>query len=372
MARSTYEAARKHMKDNRPFVLTRAGFSGVQRYAAVWTGDNVAYDEHMILGSRMVSNMGLAGIAFAGYDIGGFVGDTNSKLFARWISIGVFSPFCRAHSMINSRDSEPWSYGEEVEQIARNYIKFRYQLLPYIYSLFYEASQTGMPLQRSMAVYYPHAPWTYDHQFHNQYLFGPSILVAPVESHKDFVKIYFPEGDWYYLFNGKKHAGGGEAVMECPVHKLPLFIKAGAIIPMQPAKSSTTEPAEELFIHVYEGKEATSFTHYEDNGATYEYTKGDFSKRLIEYHPASNQLILHACEGDFKSPVKKIKVIFHAFSFISIYLNGTMQVFKAESNLFFPALEKFDPFYDPEPIMEEPVKTITLNYTRDQIDLSWK
>ena len=96
----------------------------------------------------MVSNLGIGGIAFAGYDVGGFVGDANTKLFARWISLGAFSPFFRGHSMINSRDSEPWAYGEEVEQVSRNYIKFRYQLLPYIYSLFHDASQTGLPVQR--------------------------------------------------------------------------------------------------------------------------------------------------------------------------------------------------------------------------------
>src|SRR5690606_19983186 len=164
-------------------------------------------------------------IAFAGFDTGGFVGDTHSSLFARWITLGAFSPFFRVHAMINSRDSEPWTYGEEVEQISRNYIRFRYQLLPYLYSLFYEASQTGMPVQRSLAIDYTHQPWVYDGQFHNQYLFGPFILVAPVESSKEFVKVYLPEGEWYYLFNGSKHDGNRELIIECPVHKLPVFIR---------------------------------------------------------------------------------------------------------------------------------------------------
>ncbi|HYC85021.1 MAG TPA: TIM-barrel domain-containing protein, partial [Chryseosolibacter sp.] len=154
MARSTYEGTKALMKNRRPFNLTRSAYSGIQRYAAVWTGDNVAYDEHMLLGVRMVSSMGLTGVAFAGYDVGGFVGNADSKLFARWISIGAFCPFFRGHSMINSRDSEPWSFGEEVEQISRNYIRFRYQLMPYIYSLFHEASQTGMPVQRTLAIDY--------------------------------------------------------------------------------------------------------------------------------------------------------------------------------------------------------------------------
>src|SRR5690349_7710251 len=255
MARSTYEGTKAVMKNQRPFNLTRSGFSGVQRYAAIWTGDNVAYDEHMMLGVRLVNSMGLAGIAFAGYDVGGFVGDANTKLFARWISIGAFSPFFRGHSMINSRDSEPWSYGEEVEQISRNYIRFRYQLLPYLYSLFYEAATNGMPVQRSLAIDYTHDSRVYEHQFQHQYLFGPSLLVVPVESTKDFVRVYFPEGNsWYSLYNGEKYRGHTEVILDCPLHRLPLFVKSGAIIPMQPVVSHTGEKCELLIIHLYAGE----------------------------------------------------------------------------------------------------------------------
>jgi alpha-glucosidase len=107
MARTTYESATQLLQGKRPFNLTRSAFSGIQRYAAVWTGDNVAYDEHMMLGIRLVNSLGLTGVAFTGYDVGGFVGDANTKLFTRWISIGSFSPFFRGHSMINSKDSEP-------------------------------------------------------------------------------------------------------------------------------------------------------------------------------------------------------------------------------------------------------------------------
>ena len=254
MARSTYEATKSLMKNRRPFNLTRSGFSGIQRYAAVWTGDNVAYDEHMMLGVRIVNSMGMSGIAFAGYDVGGFVGNADSKLFARWLSIGAFSPFFRGHSMINSRDTEPWSYGEEVEQISRNYIKFRYQLFPYLYSLFREANTTGIPVQRSLAINYPHDSKVFEHQFQHEYLFGPYILVAPVESTKEFVKIYFPDADgWYSLYNGRKFKPNSEAIVECPLHKLPLFVKAGAIIPMQITLSHTGQKSDQLIVHVYAG-----------------------------------------------------------------------------------------------------------------------
>jgi alpha-glucosidase len=371
MARSTYEGTKELLNGRRPFNLTRSGYSGIQRYSAVWTGDNVAYDEHMLLGVRIVTSMGLAGIAFAGYDAGGFVGDANTKLFARWISIATFSPFFRGHSMINSRDSEPWSYGEEVEQISRNYIKFRYRLLPYIYSLFYEASQTGMPLQRSLAINYPHDHMIYDGQFYNQYLFGPYILVAPVESNKEFVKVYLPAGDWYYLYTGKQYGGASEIILECPVHKLPVFVKAGGIIPMQPQKSNTTEVTDTLILHVYVGKDISSFTYYEDDGITYQHEQGGFAKRLIESKPGS--LTIHAQEGTYKSKNTKLKIVFHGLEGKSteVSCNENSIHLNPEINRYFAGLEKFDPIADPEPAPEENVYSVEVQYSSEQIILTW-
>jgi alpha-glucosidase len=372
MARSTYEGTKALLKGKRPFNLTRSGYSGVQRYGAVWTGDNVAYDEHMMLGVRMISCMGLSGIAFAGYDIGGFVGDASSKLFARWLSIGAFSPFFRGHSMINSRDSEPWAYGEEVEQISRNYIRFRYQMMPYIYSLFYDAANTGMPIQRSLAVAYPHNHKVYEGTYHNQYLFGPAFLVAPVESDKEFVKVYLPEGNWHYLYNGQPYAGNAEIVVECPLRRLPVFVKAGSIVPMQPAGRNTQVTQELLDLHVYTGADA-KFTYYEDDGSTFGYQRGEYATREISYHASQRTLSIGAAAGSFIPDVKQLRIVFHGLGsrIEEVTLDGKPARLKAEMNSFFRALEKFDPFYDPEPAPVEPVLTLTLPYTGQEISISW-
>jgi alpha-glucosidase len=373
MARSTYEGTRELMKNRRPFNLTRSAYAGIQRYAAVWTGDNVAYDEHMLLGVRMVSSMGLTGVAFAGYDVGGFVGNADSKLFARWVSIGAFCPFFRGHSMINSRDSEPWSYGEEVEQISRNFIKFRYQIMPYIYSLFFEAAQTGMPVQRTLAINYPHDDKVYDGTYHNQYLFGPDFLIAPVESNKDFVKVYLPEGDWYYLYNGKKYHGNHEYIMECPVHRLPVFVKAGAIIPMEPAKSHTGEKSEHLHLHIYKDVVNSSFVYYEDDGISFDYKENKFAKRLIEYKPLLNKVVIHATEGNYKSTVKNLKIVFHGFgqTLESVSVNNHSHECRHSVNQYFSGLEKYDPIKDPEPAPQEDVMVMELAYSRDEITINW-
>jgi len=372
MARSTYEGTKELLGGKRPFNLTRSAYSGVQRYSAVWTGDNVSYDEHMLLGVRIVSSMGIGGIAFAGYDVGGFVGDANTKLFARWISLGAFSPFFRGHSMINSRDSEPWAYGEEVEQISRNYIKFRYQLLPYIYSLFHDASQTGLPVQRSLAIDFTHNHRIYDGQFYNQYLFGPYFLVAPVESDKEFVKVYLPHGEWYYLYNGQKYAGDSEVILECPLHKLPVFVKAGALIPMQPASSNTKTITDKLILHVYTGQ-SSSFVFYEDDGATFSYQNGDFAKRHIQYSAEKREIVLSPVEGNYTSTRKSLKVVLHGLTSHShsVFVNGMQNNLNAEINSFFAALEKFDPIYDPEPAPQENVFTLEATYSADELVIHW-
>ena len=372
MARSTYEGTKELLGGKRPFNLTRSAYSGVQRYSAVWTGDNVSYDEHMLLGVRIVSSMGIGGIAFAGYDVGGFVGDANTKLFARWISLGAFSPFFRGHSMINSRDSEPWAYGEEVEQISRNYIKFRYQLLPYIYSLFHDASQTGLPVQRSLAIDFTHNHRIYDGQFYNQYLFGPYFLVAPVESDKEFVKVYLPHGEWYYLYNGQKYAGDSEVILECPLHKLPVFVKAGALIPMQPASSNTKTITDKLILHVYTGQ-SSSFVFYEDDGATFSYQNGDFAKRHIQYSAEKREIVFSPVEGNYTSTRKSLKVVLHGLTSHShsVFVNGMQNNLNAEINSFFAALEKFDPIYDPEPAPQENVFTLEATYSADELVIHW-
>lgn len=369
MARATYEGAKINLQGKRPFNLTRSGFAGIQRYAAVWTGDNVSYDEHMMLGVRLVNSMGLSGIAFAGYDVGGFVGEASSKLFARWISIGALSPFFRGHTMINSRDSEPWAFGEETEQIARNYIRLRYQLMPYLYSCFYEASKTGMPVQRSLAIDYTHQPNVYKGTYQHQYLFGPNILVAPVESDKELVKVYLPKGNWYYLFDGKVFEGEQEIVVECPPHKLPIFVKGSAIIPMQQAAQNTKAKQPILYLHVYQGQENASFDYYTDDGETFDYQRGAFSLRKISYLASQKKIVIGPAEGTYSSPVKTVKVMLHGFKQSSATINGQAVKLEAEKLELFLPLEKFDPLYDADSMGGEDILTTEFALSANEIKI---
>jgi alpha-glucosidase len=371
MARSTYEGTKALLNGKRPFNLTRSGFAGIQRYSAVWTGDNVSYDEHMMLGVRIVNSMGLSGVAFAGFDAGGFVGNADIKLFTRWMSIAALAPFFRAHTMINTRDSEPWSYGEEAEQICRNYIKLRYQLMPYIYSLFYEASQSGMPLQRSLAIDYTHEPKVYEGQYQHQYLFGPSILVCPVESNKELMKIFLPEGEWYYIFDGKKFSGNQEIYFESPIHRLPIFIKSGSVLPMQRSVMSTSEQTDELILHIYKGNTKTEFDYFTDDGSTYSYQSGNYCKRKITFDPSARKITLGQSEGTFAPSQSNLKLVFHHFDENEVTVNGERKELQSHAHSFFTPLEKYDPIADPDSMGEEIVKSTTGKYTLDQININW-
>lgn len=344
MARATYEGTKKQLNGQRSFVLTRAAYSGIQRYAAVWTGDNVASDEHMLLGVRMVNSLGLSGVPFSGYDVGGFAGEASVELFARWISIGAFSPFFRCHSMINSKSAEPWSFGEKSYEIARNYVKLRYRLLPYIYSAFSEASQTGLPVACSLAIQYPHDEKVYLPAYQNQYLFGPSILVAPVESNKEFAKVYLPEGRWYSFYTDKIYEGNQEIVVESPLEKLPLFIKAGSIIPMQSDSNSTTEAIDGILnLHIYNGEEGSEYQYYEDDGLSYRYNNNEFYSRIISRK--KHTLRLDAVSGNYQTKFNNIKIYWHGFKMGSkVRVNNKDVELKNVDFNFMDALSNFDPF----------------------------
>ena len=314
MARSSYEAALQNEKDWRPFVLTRSGFAGVQRYSAVWSGDNTSKDEGLLSGVLLNSQMGLSGISFCGYDVGGYIGDASKDLYKRWIEVGIFSPFCRNHREFFGAAGEPWAYGEEAEAISKNFIGFRYRLLPYIYAKFYEASQTGMPIARSLCINYPHDDKVYDNTYQYQFLFGDAMMVVPLTSEDKMKNIYLPAGDWYDVYSDVLVNGGKSFNKEVPIYKIPLYAKASAIIPMQSLVQSTKEkPSDTLDIHIFYGSEKNSFVYYEDDGSSMNYMQNKFCKRNIVFDPDNKQIIFSKQEGDYVSVYKKLRLILHGF-----------------------------------------------------------
>lgn len=372
MARSTFEGTKKLMNGKRPFILTRAAYSGIQRYSAIWTGDNRPEDDHMMAGVRLVNSLGLSGVANAGYDVGGFAGEASKELFSRWMQIGAFCPFFRSHKMIDAKDSEPWSYGEKVEEIVRNYISFRYKVMPYLYSTFYEATQNGMPVSRSLAIYYTNDPLIYDWKYQNQYLFGQSILVAPVVSYKEINKVYLPEGEWYDLNTEKMYKGKQELYVETPMETLPVYIKGGAIIPMQSVVQSAKEmPFDTMYLHVYNGTANNTFTYYEDAGDGYEYSSGKYYKRNIIFNASSREITLTDVDGNYISKFKNIKLMLHGFNNATFKVNESSVKSTNEIIEMIPGVSQFDPIGKSIEGKKSTVSSLNIKNTSTKILVSW-
>ncbi len=229
-AQATWEGLRALRPHERPFVISRSGYAGIQRYAAVWTGDNSSWWEHLEGSIPMLLNLGLSGVPFTGADIGGFNGNTQGELLARWYQLGAFYPLMRNHSIRGSRRQEPWAFGDETEATIRAALEMRYALLPYLYTLMEEAAARGVPPLRPLFLHYPDDAETY--ALSDQFLFGPDLLVAPaVRPGATHRGVYFPRGKWADWWTGAIITGPSWAVVRTPLDRVPLFLRAGAAVP---------------------------------------------------------------------------------------------------------------------------------------------
>ena len=226
MGKATYEGLKEQLNGKRPFLLTRAAYAGVQRYGAVWTGDNRSFWEHLQMSLPMVMNMGLSGIPFAGPDVGGFAHDTNPELLVRWTQVGAFTPYFRNHSALETIYQEPWQFGEEYEKILKKYIQLRYEWMPQLYSLFYEASKTGLPIMRPLLLEYPEDEKTYN--LHDQFMIGNNVVVAPILTPGITDRaVYLPAGEWVEQSTGKSYEGEKVHLIHAELDELPIFVKKG-------------------------------------------------------------------------------------------------------------------------------------------------
>ncbi len=313
MAQATYEGLRQLRPNERPFVLTRSGFAGLSRWATLWTGDNSALWEHLEMTLPQICNLGLSGIPFVGVDIGGFFGNASPELWARWVQVGAFLPFCRGHSCSGTRPAEPWAFGERTEAIARAYLSLRYRLLPYLYTLFYQASTTGAPIIRPLVYEYPADLAT--HALHDQVLCGSQLLLAPiVRPGAEYRSVYLPAGEWYDWWTGERITGAQHILVHAPLERLPLYVRGGAILTLGPVLNYTGEaPLDPLTLDVYPSG-TSEWTLYEDDGISFEYEQGlsattHFS--CIETAQSIN-LIIAARQGAWQPAPRTIVVNLHS------------------------------------------------------------
>jgi alpha-glucosidase len=314
MARATAEGLARLAPDRRPFVITRSGWTGVQRYAAHWTADNRSDWASLRQTLPMVLNLGLSGIAFTGSDIGGFEGFATGELFTRWLQMSVFFPFCRAHTYFASPDQEPWSWDEPYLSINREFIRLRYRLLPYLYTALYQCTQTGIPIVRPLLLAFQDDPTT--HTLDDEFLCGDALLVAPVlEEGATRRRVYLPAGYWYDFWTDTLYEGTAWVEAEAPLERIPVFVRAGAVIPTGPETDYVGQrPTDPLTLHLYppaEGEEVVSFL-YEDDGETPAYRDGLYRLYRFAFSAKKGGAALEwTVEGAYDPGPRQVEALLH-------------------------------------------------------------
>ncbi len=302
MAQATRDGLARLRPERRPFVISRAGFAGLQRHALQWTGDNSSWWEHLWMSMPQLQNLGLSGMAFCGVDCGGFFGDCDGELLARWTEAAIFQPFLRNHSQMGSVRQEPWAFGEPWEGMIGAMLRLRMRLLPYLYGLFEEAHRTGAPVMRPLLFEHPGDAVTYTAD--DEFMLGDALLVAPVtRPGVEHRHVYLPAGTWVQWWTGEVATGPVHTLAHAPLGRPALYARANAAIPLWPERMHTGEPAGRLTlrVHAVPGEPVTR-SLYEDAGDGF----GPSARRTVTVDDAAVRV--SAPEGGYVAPPRVVEV----------------------------------------------------------------
>ncbi|WP_066425482.1 TIM-barrel domain-containing protein [Anabaena sp. 4-3] len=310
-AEAAYEALKEYKPEHRPFIVSRAGWAGLQRYAWTWTGDIETSWAGLRITITTVLNMGLSGIPYSGADIGGFKGNPSPELYLRWFQMSCFLPFFRTHSANNVKPRTPWTFGEQILSIARDFLWLRYRLLPYLYTLTWETNQTGHPLVRPLFWADSHNPqlWAVEDAF----LLGEALLIAPiVEEGATSRPIILPDGHWYHFWDDTRFPGGNQIDIAAPQEQIPVFVKAGCVLPMA--------ENQQLILHIYPPVTGVGAGRvYSDAGDGYA------AWRLDEFYlkrDEDNLEIIWQQQGNYPFPYKNVKLHIHGLAVQKVWVDG--------------------------------------------------
>ncbi len=333
--RATYEGLRALRPEERAFVMTRASYAGGQRYAVTWTGDNTSSWDHLKLAVAQTLNLGLSGFSWTGADVGGFTGGPSPELLTRWFQYAAFAPIFRDHSQKDVPRAEPWVHGPEQLAIRRRYVEERYRLLPFLYSLAESNARNGDPMMRPILYDYPDIAKV-DCDTSMQFTLGGVLLIAgaPKPESPASYKGCLPVGGWYDYWTGKRVSGqiaeGGrmELIELTPrLEELPVFVRAGAVIPRQPLVQSTSQhPDGPLELHIYPGAGCNGEV-YDDDGHSMAYARGDFLRQRISCVASAkglSSISISPREGNREPWWKTVRVVIHGVLRYSVSLNGKM------------------------------------------------
>ena len=306
MAQAAREGLARLRPDSRPFVISRAGYAGLQRHALQWTGDNSSWWEHLWMSMPQLQNLGLSGLAWSGVDVGGFWGDGDGELLARWTEFGAFQPFCRNHSALDTVSQEPWAFGEPWESVCRDMLQLRMRLIPYLYTLFEECHRTGAPILRPLLFAYPDDETTYTAD--DELMLGDALLVAPItRPGVEHRHVYLPAGSWAHWWTGEVIEGPAHILAHAPLGRPALYARANCPVPLHPVLQHTSEVPDSLTWKVFVGPGSGSGALYEDAGDGY----GPGCSRTAHVERGAAGLVrfsLSARSGEFAPPARRVYV----------------------------------------------------------------
>ncbi|RZS82919.1 alpha-glucosidase [Motilibacter rhizosphaerae] len=329
MAMGTTAGLLEAMPDRRTFVLSRAGFAGIQRYAANWMGDNMSRWDHLWLSIPMAAGFGISGQAFVGADVGGFAGGSNAELFLRWMQYGALTPFFRNHSATGNVDQYVWAFGDVVQELATEAVRLRYRLLPYIYAAFLTAAETGLPVQRPLVLDFQDDDTV--RGIDDAYLFGPDLLVAPVlAAGQTSRQVYLPEGSWHDFATGEVLQGRRFVLAATPMERIPLYVRGGAVVPMWTEAPASTDGffPRALELHVFVPLEDGSWTSFvqEDDGVTFAARDGARLRTTLTLTRSGRSVELAATvvgEGYPEHRREELHVVLHGAAAGRVAVDGT-------------------------------------------------
>lgn len=280
---------------------TREGYSGIQRYPYIFAGDWPSEWQYFAPVIRAGLNVGLSGVGSWAHCMGGFEHQADPELYIRWVQFGMFSPIATVFGMDHPGYKEPWKYGEDGLRNFKRYDVLRYQLMPYLYTTMYQQHQTGVPMMRALVL--DHQADENVYEIGDQYMFGDHLMVAPVTTKGAITRsVYLPEGTWFNYWTGEKYDGANYVHVVAPLDTIPLFVKAGAIIPMQPEMLYTGErPVDVITLDIFPYGDS-SYDLYEDDGLSLDYKKGSFALTRISASLSAYSLKLKIAKpnGNFK------------------------------------------------------------------------
>lgn len=312
--KNVYEGQRQTSSDKRVFILTRSSFAGQQRYAAAtWSGDIGTSFKNLKTSVTAGLNFCMSGIPYWTTDIGGYKGGDPGdpayrELYVRWFQYGTFCPLFRAHGRRAPGDRKTpnavWSYGEKAQDILTAFSNLRYRLMPYIYSNAWRITSEGSTIMQALVFDFEQDKKV--DSIDDQFMFGKSLMINPVTNAKATQrKVYLPGGtEWFDFWSGTKYKGGQTVTADAPLDKIPIFVRAGSILPLGPfVQYADEKPADPVELRVYPGADA-GFELYEDENDNYNYEKGIYSVLKIRWNNEKRTLTFFNRKGDFPGMLK--------------------------------------------------------------------